>query len=182
MSEPLLVIVTGPPATGKTTIARELATRTQLPLLEKDAIKELLFATIGAGDRERSREIGGAAFELLFDLTARLLRAGTSLMLEANFWADTAEPRLGGLPPCRVFQLYLTAPRALVQERYEARATSPERDPGHADTEAVLEVEQGLATSRWRALALPGTLVVRSTDRRVDVEEIAALVRAELDA
>lgn len=38
MSEPLLVAVTGPPAAGKTTIARDLAAATQLPLCEEDAI------------------------------------------------------------------------------------------------------------------------------------------------
>jgi adenylate kinase family enzyme len=65
LTQLLIVVVTGPPAAGKTTIARGLVEHLGLPLFEKDAIKELLYETIGAGDRDRSREIGFAAFALL---------------------------------------------------------------------------------------------------------------------
>jgi predicted kinase len=47
---PLLVVVHGPPAAGKTTIAREIAERLRLPLIAKDTIKEALFDGLGAGD------------------------------------------------------------------------------------------------------------------------------------
>ena len=50
MKRPLVVVVTGPPAAGKTTIAREVAARLRLPLITKDTIKEALFDGLGTAD------------------------------------------------------------------------------------------------------------------------------------
>ena len=179
---PLVVVVTGPPAAGKTTIARELAERLELPLLEKDAIKEVLYDTLGHGNRARSRQVGGAAFELLLDLTARLLRAGVSLVLEANFAVETAERWFAQLPPCRVLQLLVTAPDDAVLGRYVARAVSGDRHPGHADMEALSEIENSVATGRHGVLALPGRVVELDSSSHVDVDALAELVRNELHA
>ena len=179
---PLLVVVTGPPAAGKSTIARGLAAEVGLPLLEKDAIKEQLYETIGYGDRQASREIGAAAFALLFDLTERLLEAGISFVLEANFAVETAEDWFVRLPTCRVLQLLVTAPDEIVLERYRARASSEERHPGHADIEALPEVERSVATGRHGALAVPGRLLELDTSTHVDVASVAELVRGELQA
>jgi predicted kinase len=179
---PLLVVVAGPPAAGKTTIARRLAEQVGLPLLEKDGIKEVLYDTIGFGDRRASREIGAAAFALLFDLTERLLRAGDSFVLEANLSVGTAEEWFARLPPCRVLQVLVTAPDEIVLERYIARASSHERHPGHADMPAPPEVERSVATGRHGALALSGQLLELDSSTSVDIDTVAELVRGELQA
>ena len=55
---PRLVLVTGPPAAGKTTIAAELRTRLGLPLIAKDTLKELIGGALGIEDRARSQQLG----------------------------------------------------------------------------------------------------------------------------
>jgi 2-phosphoglycerate kinase len=52
MRRPALILVSGAPATGKTTIAKSLSTQLRIPVIGKDAIKESLFETIGHSDRE----------------------------------------------------------------------------------------------------------------------------------
>jgi predicted kinase len=56
-----LILVTGPPASGKTTLAQPLARQLGVPLLGKDTVKEALFDTLGTGDRAWSRRLGAPA-------------------------------------------------------------------------------------------------------------------------
>lgn len=44
-----LIIINGLPGTGKTTIAKPLASKLGFPLIAKDGIKEFLFDTVGLG-------------------------------------------------------------------------------------------------------------------------------------
>jgi len=66
LERPLVLIVTGPPASGKTTIGRPLARALALTFLSKDLFKESLFDSLGGSDREWSRRIGLASTQLLF--------------------------------------------------------------------------------------------------------------------
>src|SRR5579862_8060531 len=66
MESPLLIIVTGLPAAGKTTLARELARLLRAPLIGKDMIKEPLLDVLGAGDGARSRQLSTASFAVQF--------------------------------------------------------------------------------------------------------------------
>ncbi len=50
MGLPLLLVVTGMPSSGKTTVAEDLARRLRLPLIAKDEIKESLYDSRGAED------------------------------------------------------------------------------------------------------------------------------------
>src|SRR5689334_19364529 len=132
---PLLVVVTGMPSSGKTTVAEALAARLQLPLVAKDDLKESLFGTLGPGDVAWSGRLGDAAYELIFTLARRMLAAHVSLIVEANFFAGQAA-RFRALPGHRLVQLHCDAPLPLLLERYAAR----ERHPGHNDDEKLKEL------------------------------------------
>ena len=80
-----LVIVSGPPCTGKSTVAERLARDLELPLLSKDRIKEPLFDALGWSDRAWSRKLGAAALDILFMLAETELTAHRSFLLEGNF-------------------------------------------------------------------------------------------------
>ena len=70
---PALVIVNGPPASGKSTLARHLAREFRLALLEKDTVKERLYDTLGAGDLVHSQVLGHASIAVLLALAEQAL-------------------------------------------------------------------------------------------------------------
>jgi predicted kinase len=157
---PRLVVVTGPPASGKTTLARAIADELGWPLLAKDQIKETLFETLGIGDRDWSHRLGAASMELLTRLVRGQLEAGRSVVAEANFrWP-------GELPECRVVQVFCDAPPDVLLERIRSRR----RHPGHLedDPEHLAAVEESLRTE-YAPLQLVGALLRYTVGDDVDV-------------
>jgi dephospho-CoA kinase len=60
------VIVTGAPATGKSTLAVNLASNLGMPVLSKDLVKEALLESINPGSLRESQRLGQAAFKALY--------------------------------------------------------------------------------------------------------------------
>jgi predicted kinase len=113
------------PASGKTTVARALADELRVPLVTKDGIKERLYDELGTGDIAWSRQLGGAAYALLFEFCRELLAAGLSVAAEANFFAGSQEGQVAALPPHRLVQIVCTAPLDVLLERYAGRTRHP---------------------------------------------------------
>jgi predicted kinase len=175
-----IVVVTGPPASGKTTLATAIAEGVGLPVFAKDAIKERLYDALGPGDREWSMRLGRATYPLLFDILSQELRAARSVVVDATFGPPMANEEFAALHrhwPFDALQLYCTAPRDVLLARYAARA--PARHPGHLDGSIQDEVAAALDDGRWSPLTLPGRCITIDTTGPVGetTERAVALVR-----
>lgn len=179
-----IVIVGGPPASGKTTLARRLAADFSLPLITKDGIKEALFESVGIGDREWSQRLGRGSFALVWHVLEAELAAGRSVLIEGNFDAahSTAElERLRQRFNFAALQIHCRAPVQLLYERYRQRVA--QRHAGHVDGERIADIDVVLDPERY-LLPLPDKLVVADTTLFGDLEyqAVQAAVRAHFRA
>jgi predicted kinase len=174
MERPLLVVVTGPPAAGKTTIARELAARLGRPLIAKDTIKEALFDRLGTGDLAWSSRLGEATYLAMQALVVDSVAAGASLVLEGNLVRRSGLEAALTSPPARFFQVHCSAPLALLIERYNNRI----RHPGHIDADRAEALEEAVNTGRHDPLDLPGETIRIDTSQPVDIDAVVGRIAA----
>jgi predicted kinase len=66
-----VIVVSGAPGTGKSTVATALGTGLRWPVLALDAIKEALADVLGLGDEDWSDRVGDAAAEVVFRSSAQ---------------------------------------------------------------------------------------------------------------
>jgi predicted kinase len=66
-----LIVVSGAPGTGKSTVAAAVAAALRWPVLGLDPIKEALADVLGLGDEGWSDRVGDAAAEVVFRLSAQ---------------------------------------------------------------------------------------------------------------
>ena len=188
MAKPVLVLISGAPGSGKTTLARRLAEVLPVAVIEKDTIKETLFDTLGVGDRAWSKKLGAATFALLYLSVETHLKAGQSVIAEAAFhrqhtarWLTSLRERFD----IEFLEVYCHADSATAFQRYMRRSGTSERHAGH-DSEMSIEAQ----AREWREqyptygpLTDGGGLIrIDTTDfAAVDNDAAVARVRAALN-
>lgn len=136
MTQALVLLITGHPATGKTTLAHHLASELRLPLISKDAIKESLVESLGGGTDEWLRKLSTAAWALVYQQIENLLKVSRSHIVESNFdpyYANTHWQNLAGRYDFKLVQLCCETEPSILLKRYIARIESGERHTGHVD-------------------------------------------------
>lgn len=178
---PTIILITGHPATGKTTLAHYLAQELRLPLIWKDQIKESLLETLGWSTPEWSRQLGVAAWRLLYQQIENLLQANVSHIVEANFDPRYANGRWQNLDRNYHFQLIQlrceTEPQTLLT-RYRQRIQNGNRHPGHVDdSDDAVFLESVQQHIQWIALASRRVSFDTTEIKESSYPKIAAAIR-----
>ena len=177
-------MITGPPASGKTSVAGELAQRLKVPFVSKDTFKERLYETFGSGDELQAR-IDDAGLAILFSVVESQLREGVSVAAESNFDANSdVEPfrRLADEHGVAVVQVHIGGEVDELVAKFVRRAAEGDRHPGHGDEpEDADELRAKLESGLWEPLDLPGLLVRANMheDEATIVERVRAALREE---
>lgn len=180
MNKNTLIIITGLPGTGKTTLGKKLATELRLPFISKDEIKESLFDNLGWQDRDWAKKIGGASLELLYFFTEAILKTGQSLIIETNFNPQFANPKILALKEKYSFlpiQIRCITDGKILFERFSLRAHSTDRHPGHIDSASLEEWKPILLSGKIEPLKVGGKFMdFDTTDfKSADIEKVLQL-------
>lgn len=127
----LYVIVSGLPASGKSTVARAVAHELGLPVLDKDDILESFFEQFGIGDAQWRRRLSRAADQ---DFRQQAEQAEGAVL--SSWWKHPLSPVDSGtptewlalLPGLRV-EVHCNCSPSIAARRFIAR----KRHPGHLD-------------------------------------------------
>jgi predicted kinase len=126
------VVVSGPPASGKTTLARAIAPALGLPLIAKDTIKQALMSVLPVPDIETSRMVGTASVAALYAVAAETAGA----VLESVWHRSRALADLRGLPG-NIVEVFCRCDPPIAARRYALRAGT--RAAGHFDADRTVE-------------------------------------------
>ena len=170
--EPVFVVVSGPPASGKSTLAPAVAAALGLPLVAKDTIKDAIMTVVDVPDVVASRQVGRASVAVMLAVAAA---SPIGAVIESNFHRSVAMDELDQLPG-PVIELFCRCARDVAWERYRRRAGT--RHAGHFDQDRS---EEELWNSEVaEPVAGPWPLLEVDTDEAVDVSAVVRFVRSHL--
>lgn len=169
----MYVVVSGPPASGKSTLAPALARELAVPLIAKDTIKEALMRVLPVPDVVVSRQVGRASVAVLLAIAAE----NGAGVLDSVWHRSRAITDLRALPG-DVVEVYCTTDLPTMKARYQARSTT--RMAGHFDAVRTAAELWGDDTAGPVAGGWP--LIEVDTTGPVDVVALARAITAAIPA
>lgn len=179
---PIIIIVTGRPAAGKSTLAKWLSQELKIPLVSKDSIREELFDRLGWKDREWAQLLGKASVDMMFYFARTELAVGHSIIMDNSFYPPISNPRFQALKEqyrAQSIQIVCDSDRETLFQRFKSRADSGNRHPGHGDQDVLEELYKGLTDNSSQILDIGGSIIeVDTTDfATVNYQEIFKQVK-----
>jgi predicted kinase len=181
LAPPLLVVVSGPPGSGTTTLAHTLARAIPCPAICRDEIKEGLVHAEPDYRPGRGDAMAHRTLDAFFGVLSYLVDAGVSLVAEASFQHRVWEPGLGPLlDKARIRIVHCRVEAAVARERMARRvAETPARRAVHGDPsvdEPFERFEAAFESFESIGLPVPSMEVDTTNGYEPTVDEIVGFV------
>jgi len=179
---PIIIIITGRPAAGKSTLAKWLSHELQISVVSKDRIREELFERLGWKDREWAQLLGKASVDMMFYFAKAELEVGRSIIMDNTFNPVLSVPRFNDLKnqySADNIQIICNADNETLFEQFKARYESGNRHPGHGDEEVLKKLQEFLTNDYSSPMDIGGSVIeVDTTDfSKVEYQTILEQVK-----
>lgn len=114
-------------------MAEVVSEKLKLPVISKDAIKEVLFDNVGFQSRAEKVKLGIASMEIMYYAAGQLMKAGQPFILENNFEYSSEQGMKNLIEKYQysVLTITLTGDYKVIYQRFLERENSPDRHRGH---------------------------------------------------
>jgi predicted kinase len=137
MKKKICILISGIPASGKSTFANRLSEHFKIPMISKDTIKEHLYDVVGYESRAEKVKLATASTNIMYYFAEQMMKAGQIFVLENNFEnvSEAGLQILLGDYGYTAVTITLTGENEKIYRRFLERDNGSEKRRGHVVNE-----------------------------------------------
>ena len=176
---PTVIVVTGPPGSGKTTLTHKLSKELGCPAICRDEIKVGYVLTRNKSHEELGDDVNANVSDIFFEVVNTYLKYGVTIIIEAAFQHKVWAPRLQGIKNMASLKLVICNVDSLLafERRQRRLLENPNRTRFHGEKMMETSIDPAsLQSYDPPSLDFPTLHVDTTNGYEPDFEEILKFV------
>jgi len=176
--QPLVILLSGLPGTGKSTLARRLSKKYRLERISTDSVRKRVFPTVrknsfGAGSYSFENRV--VVYNIIYYLLYTLLRWNIGCVIDGTFYKESFRIKIKRIAEkfdAKFVLVFVECPESLIKQRFEQREKRSGRTLSDANYEIYLKLKE-----RFQPTRLPHIKVNIVYDKNSIMEKIENVIR-----